>query len=111
MALSVTGITYVSPHKNNFKYKVENQFYLNGTGLKGATLDDLKGTIANGSHQIDWTNIGVVDNSSDTKMLVKGTPWKTHDKDHEDVDSGDVTPTVSNDGSTVSPTVPSDYTS
>lgn len=113
MALNTTGITHISPSTRKFKLNQANQFYIDGTGLAGASLDDIEGTITSGNHIVAWNDVSVLDNSSDTQMKVEGTPAKA-DKDtfkqgDFDSDSGDVTPTVSNDGSTVQNAFPTDY--
>jgi hypothetical protein len=112
MATTITGITHDGPFANKFKYKWLNTFYINGSGLLGADLDDLEGSVQDGARPVIWTDFGVLDNSDDSVMLVFGIPWKGHKLSRRlivDSDGGDVTPTVSNDGTTVTNTVPTDY--
>lgn len=112
MALSTNTVTYVAPDSRKFKYKYLNIFYINGVDLSGASLDDLSGTVEGGARPIVWTDFGVLDNIDPTRILVFGIPWKGHPAGKRitaDNDAGDLTSTVSNDGSQVTNTTPTDY--
>src|SRR4051812_42340007 len=59
---TLTSITYDSPYNNKFKWNVENIFWVNGTSLTGATLDNLTGTIGTAKDPVTWTPFSVVSN-------------------------------------------------
>lgn len=114
---TITGITYISPKTNKFKLGVDNTFYIDGTGLAGASLDTLAGCSPPENLKkkvVAWSSYGVVDATDPARLKVHGTPAKTsgdctQEDDVKETDPGSVTPTVSNGGQTVQQTVPADY--